>query len=160
MKMNGFTPFIFFCILSTQKQNIKTHTYNTNNIGVTMSHKIILFTLLISNLVLANIKLDFDLTLDKQGYSHHITQELILENKQKIVLNCDDLIITVHVQEANTSNGVCVQTDIVERNSNEYIAQPVLLAEWNKPATVAIGAKHNDKKIEELKLVVKASQGQ
>jgi hypothetical protein len=125
-----------------------------------MSHKIILFTLLISNLVLANIKLDFDLTLYKPGYNRHITKELVLENKENIVLDCDDLIITVHMQEANTGNSVVVQTDILERNSNEYIAQPVLVTGWDKPATFAIGTKHNGKKTEELRLIVKASQAQ
>lgn len=76
-------------------------------------------------------------------------------------MDCDDLIITVHVQESDSTNGVFIQTDIARKtdsDNNEYISRPVLLAEWDKPATVSIGTKVHDKYEDELTLVVKASQ--
>jgi hypothetical protein len=127
-----------------------------------MPYKRLLYSaLLVSNLAVAHIKLDLDLTINKQDYNRHITKELTLENNEKVVLDCDDLIVSVHVKESESGCGVCIQTDIAKKgelNNDTYISRPVLLAEWDKPATIKVGAKVKGEETEMLKLVVKASQ--
>jgi len=130
-----------------------------------MSYKRLLYAvLLISNFAVAHaahIKLDLDFTINDRDYNRHITKEIVLHNNEKVVLDWDDLIITLHVEESNSVNGVCIQTDIAKKaefNDDTYISRPVLLAEWDKPAMIKIGTRVKGEEKETLKLVVKASQ--
>ena len=128
-----------------------------------MSYKRLLYAvLLVSNFVVAHIKLDLDLmTINEQGCNRYITKEIVLKNDGKVVLDYDDLIITLHVEEVESVNGVRIQADIAEKaelNNDTYISRPVLLAEWDKPAWITVGTKTNGKNEETFKIAVKASR--
>ena len=128
-----------------------------------MLKKTLLYSaLLISNLAMAQIKLDFDLIINEQDFNRHITTELILDGEHT-TLDYDDVIINLHVQETKKIDGICIQIDVskkTELNTGNYIARPVLLAAWDKPAMVALGTKTNNVKQDTFKVVVKASQAQ
>jgi hypothetical protein len=142
-----------------QKQDRETYQNILQPKELPMSYKALLYAvLLVSNVTLAQIKIDLDMTINER----HVTQEAVLDAAGDIVLDCNDLIVTLHIQELESDQGVYIQTDIREKSEidkDQYIAQPVIIAQWDKDATVTVGTRNENGEHEDtFKIVVKASR--
>lgn len=108
-----------------------------------MLKKALLSTLvLLSNVAVAQIQIDFDLAIENQENTRTVTCSAILEENTIGSFEDESLIIDVMVQE--NDDKVIVQANIYEKSEENgvvLVSSPALVANWNEKATVSIGEK-------------------
>lgn len=135
-----------------------------------MLKKALLSTLLLlSNFAVAQIRIDFDLTIESQPNVQNVTGSVITENGNLASFENGDLIIDILPQE--DGDDLIVQANIYQRtDADEYVvvARPVVKISWNQPATIILSnepanedeatEEYADEDTDKLIFVITASQ--
>lgn len=125
-----------------------------------MLKKTLLSTLLLlSNIAAAQIKIDFDLTIENQETTRTVTCDAILEENTIGSLVNDDLIFDIVAQK--DGDIITIQANLYEKSEENGVVLVATLktdTQLNQPATVIAGERSADEDYNMITFVVTPSQ--
>jgi hypothetical protein len=101
-------------------------------------------SLLFTTICADQTRLDLQLMVDKKGHCRTVQTSVCLDNECDVKI---DAIEDIHIKLkklAKTSEAVAIKATILSKNQVVY--EPILIANWDKKAYIAIGKQAKEKK--------------